>query len=84
MGIRTVMISGDNAEVAKAVAIRLGIDEFHAQLMPADKIAIVKRYQDAGQFTAMVGDGINDAPALAPGRHWHRDRLRHRCRDGDR
>ncbi|MFZ2064177.1 MAG: heavy metal translocating P-type ATPase [Candidatus Binatus sp.] len=65
MGIRTVMISGDNAEVAKAVAIRLGIDEFHAQLMPADKIAIVKRYQDAGQFTAMVGDGINDAPALA-------------------
>ncbi|MGA8644846.1 heavy metal translocating P-type ATPase [Candidatus Binatus sp.] len=65
MGIRTVMISGDNAEVAKAVAIRLEIDEFHAQLMPADKIAIVKRYQDAGQFTAMVGDGINDAPALA-------------------
>lgn len=65
MGIRIVMISGDNAEVAKAVANRLGIDEFHAQLMPADKIAIVKRYQDAGQFTAMVGDGINDAPALA-------------------
>ncbi|MFZ0676911.1 heavy metal translocating P-type ATPase [Candidatus Binatus sp.] len=65
MGIRTVMISGDNAEVAKAVAARLGIDEFHAQLMPADKIAIVKQYQDAGQFTAMVGDGINDAPALA-------------------
>ncbi|HLX05198.1 MAG TPA: heavy metal translocating P-type ATPase [Candidatus Binatus sp.] len=65
MGIRTVMISGDNAEVAKTVAIRLGIDKFHAQLMPVDKIAIVKRYQDARQFTAMVGDGINDAPALA-------------------
>ena len=65
MGIRTVMISGDNAEVAKAVAARLGIDEFHAQLMPADKIALVKRYQDSGLFTAMVGDGINDAPALA-------------------
>ena len=65
MGIRTVMISGDNAEVAKTVAARLGIDEFHAQLMPADKIALVKRYQEAGQFTAMVGDGINDAPALA-------------------
>jgi P-type Cu+ transporter len=65
MGIRTVMISGDNPEVAKAVATRLGIDEFHAQLMPADKIALVKRYQQAGQFTAMVGDGINDAPALA-------------------
>jgi hypothetical protein len=59
------MISGDNAEVAKTVAARLGIDEFHAQLMPADKIALVKRYQEAGRFTAMVGDGINDAPALA-------------------
>ncbi len=65
MGIRTVMISGDNTEVAETVAARLGIDEFHAQLMPADKIALVKRYQGAGQFTAMVGDGINDAPALA-------------------
>jgi Cu+-exporting ATPase len=65
MDIRTVMISGDNLEVAKTVAARLGIDEFHAQLMPADKIALVKRYQEAGQFTAMVGDGINDAPALA-------------------
>jgi Cu+-exporting ATPase len=65
MGIRTVMISGDNAEVAKAVAARLGIDEFHAQLTPSDKIALVKQYQEAGQFTAMVGDGINDAPALA-------------------
>ena len=65
MGIRTVMISGDNAEVAKAVAVRLGIDQFHAQLTPADKIALVKQYQEAGQFTAMVGDGINDAPALA-------------------
>jgi Cu+-exporting ATPase len=65
MGIRTVMISGDNAEVAKAVAARLGIEEFHAQLTPADKIALVKQYQEAGEFTAMVGDGINDAPALA-------------------
>jgi len=65
MGIHTVMISGDNAEVVKTVAARLGIGEFHAQLMPAGKIALVKRYQDSGLFTAMVGDGINDAPALA-------------------
>ena len=65
IGISTVMISGDNAEVAEAVATRLGIDEFHAQLTPADKIALVTQYQEAGQFTAMVGDGINDAPALA-------------------
>jgi len=65
MNIRTVMISGDHLDVAKIVAARVGIEEFHAQLMPADKIAIVKRYQDAGKFTGMVGDGINDAPALA-------------------
>jgi P-type Cu+ transporter len=65
MNIRTVIISGDHLEVAKTVAARVGIEEFHAQLMPADKIAIVKRYQDAGKFTGMVGDGINDAPALA-------------------
>jgi Cu+-exporting ATPase len=65
MHIRTVMISGDHLDVAKTVAARVGIEEFHAQLMPADKIAIVKRYQDAGNFTGMVGDGINDAPALA-------------------
>src|SRR5258705_1338986 len=65
MNIRTVMISGDHLDVAKTVAARVGIEEFHAQLMPADKIAIVKRYQDAGKITGMVGDGINDAPALA-------------------
>jgi P-type Cu+ transporter len=65
MGIRTAMVSGDNLEVAKTVAAAIGIGEVHAQLMPADKIAIVKQYQDAGMFTAMVGDGINDAPALA-------------------
>jgi Cu+-exporting ATPase len=65
MGIRTVMISGDTVEVAKTVAGRLGMDEFHAQLMPADKIALVNGFKDAGQVTAMVGDGINDAPALA-------------------
>ena len=65
MHIRTVMISGDHLEVARTVAARVGIEEFHAQLMPADKIAIVKHYQEAGKFTGMVGDGINDAPALA-------------------
>jgi P-type Cu+ transporter len=65
IGVRTVMISGDNPEVAKTVAARIGIEEFRAQLMPADKIAIVKRYQADGMFTGMVGDGINDAPALA-------------------
>jgi soluble P-type ATPase len=65
MNIRTVMISGDVPAVAKTVAEQLGIDEYYGQLLPADKIAVVKRYQNSGAFTAMVGDGINDAPALA-------------------
>ncbi len=65
MGIRTVILSGDADAVAGIVAGRLGIDEYHAELSPADKIAIVKQCQAQGRFTAMVGDGINDAPALA-------------------
>jgi Cu+-exporting ATPase len=65
MGIHSVMLSGDAEAVARAVAQRIGIDEYHAELTPADKIAIVKREQERGTFTAMVGDGINDAPALA-------------------
>ncbi len=65
MGIRTVMLSGDSKAVAGAVAARLGLEEFHAELTPADKIEIVKRAQAGDGFTAMVGDGINDAPALA-------------------
>lgn len=65
MGIRTVMLSGDNRVVARAVAERLGIDEFHAELRPEDKIEIVRRSKSDGMFTVMVGDGINDAPALA-------------------
>ncbi len=65
MGILTVMLSGDNHQVAQAVAARLGIDEFHAELGPADKIAVIRRFKSEGIFTAMVGDGINDAPALA-------------------
>ena len=65
MGIRIVMLSGDNHAVAQAVAARLGIEEFHAELRPEDKIAVVRRCKSEGVFTAMVGDGINDAPALA-------------------
>ena len=64
-GIRTVMLSGDNRAVVKAVAERLPLDEFHAEMMPEDKIALVRRFQESGAFVGMVGDGINDAPALA-------------------
>ncbi len=65
MGIRTIMLSGDAEAVAHKVADELGLDEHHAELSPADKIELVKKSRAADIFTAMVGDGINDAPALA-------------------
>ena len=64
-GIRVAMITGDSQAVADAVARRLGIDEVAAQVLPADKAAAVARFQEGGQRVAMVGDGVNDAPALA-------------------
>jgi Cu2+-exporting ATPase len=59
------MITGDAQEVADSVAKRLGIDEVAAQVLPEDKAAAVKRFQTGGRKVAMVGDGVNDAPALA-------------------
>jgi Cu+-exporting ATPase len=64
-GIRIVMLTGDNEATAKAVAEKLGIDDFVAEVMPGDKAEAVKRYQEEGRVVAMAGDGINDAPALA-------------------
>ena len=64
-GVRVAMITGDSQAVAEAVARRLGIDEVAAQVLPADKAAAVQRFQDGGRKVAMVGDGVNDAPALA-------------------
>ena len=64
MGLRTVMISGDNAGAAGAVAATLGIDEVRANVLPDGKAEVILRLQQAGTV-AMVGDGINDAPALA-------------------
>jgi Cu+-exporting ATPase len=64
-GIEIVMLTGDNRETAKAVAEKLGIDNFVAEVMPEDKADTVKRFQEAGKVVAMAGDGINDAPALA-------------------
>jgi len=63
--IRIVMLTGDNRTTAKAVADRLGIDDFVADVLPEDKAEAVKRFQREGQVVAMAGDGINDAPALA-------------------
>jgi Cu+-exporting ATPase len=64
-GIRTVMLTGDNAGAARHIATQLGIDEVHAQVMPEDKAARVAALRQGGERVAMVGDGINDAPALA-------------------
>jgi Cu2+-exporting ATPase len=64
-GVRVAMITGDSQAVADSVAGRLGIDEVAAQVLPADKAAAVARFQAGGRKVAMVGDGVNDAPALA-------------------
>ncbi|MCW5590596.1 MAG: copper-translocating P-type ATPase [Burkholderiales bacterium] len=64
-GIRVVMATGDGHTTAGAVASRLGIDEVHGEVKPADKLALVERLQAQGRVVAMAGDGINDAPALA-------------------
>jgi Cu+-exporting ATPase len=64
-GIRVVMATGDGLTTAKAVGAKLGIDEVHGEVKPADKLALVERLQREGRVVAMAGDGINDAPALA-------------------
>ncbi len=65
MGIRTVMITGDNPLTARAIAAEAGVDDFLAEATPEDKMALIRREQAGGRLVAMTGDGTNDAPALA-------------------
>lgn len=64
-GIKVFMATGDNAQTAKAVSEELGLDDYYSELLPDEKVKIIKKLQKEGYFVAMTGDGVNDAPALA-------------------
>lgn len=65
LGVKTVMLTGDNEHAAAIIAGQAGVDDFRANLLPEDKLSVIERLEQAGEKVGMVGDGINDAPALA-------------------
>ncbi len=80
LGLRPVLLTGDNEATARAVAAEVGIDEVIAEVLPSDKADVVRRLQAEGRVVAMAGDGVNDAPRARPGRPRPVDRHRHRRR----
>lgn len=65
LGIKVFMLTGDNKRTAQAIGKRLGIDDIKSEVLPEDKVNVIKQLKDEGNITAMVGDGVNDSPALA-------------------
>src|SRR5256885_17125565 len=65
MGVWIIMLTGDNMFASRSVGEQLGIDEVHAELLPADKVSYIEQLSASGRRIVMVGDGVNDAPALA-------------------
>ena len=65
MNLKTILLTGDNKRSAKDIADKVGFDDYRAEVMPGDKLTVITEYQKEGKIVAMVGDGINDAPALA-------------------
>jgi Cu+-exporting ATPase len=65
MNLKTILLTGDNKRSAKDIADKVGFDDYRAEVMPGDKLSIISEYQSEDKIVAMVGDGINDAPALA-------------------
>ncbi len=64
MNLKTILLTGDNNRTAKDIAENAGFDNYQAEVLPGDKLAVISEYQSKGKIVAMVGDGINDAPAL--------------------